>query len=138
MANEAVVLKRVTIPISVTCADGTGIEQGTVLKYADPNTVSASTGTSDIIAGIAYNEKIASDGNTQIAVLQGPGDMLKMKCSGNITAGDPVGTLTGYPNYVTSLYLVSGLSRQQRLGYARETGTNGETIKVELNRGIGM
>ncbi len=138
MANEAVVINRVTIPISVTCADGTGIEQGTVLKFADPNTVSASTGTSDIVAGIAYNEKIASDGNTQIAVLQGPGDILIMRASGNITTGDPVGTLTGYPNYVVSLYLTGNLSRQQRLGFARETATNGETLKVELNRGIGM
>lgn len=115
MANEARVASRKTIPRSVTCADGTGIEQGVVLKYADPDTVSASTGSADIVAGIAYNEKIASDGNTHIAVLEGPGDILIMYCSGTVPNGVPVGTLTTFPNFIRDISNLDDQSLQQRL-----------------------
>ena len=69
MAKEAVLLVETEPPISMTCADGTGIEKGTLLVLSGANTVIAHDGTADVIfAGIAAAEKIASDGNTHIPV----------------------------------------------------------------------
>lgn len=135
MANEAILHEQVTIPSSITVADGAGIEKGTVLKYSDPNTVAASTTDLDIVAGILYTEKISGTGITQAAVVQGPGDLFIMKASGNIAAGDPVGPITGTPNYVRSLAGLPNLSGQRRLGFARETATTQQSLLIELNRG---
>lgn len=71
MANEAVIINlgpnggRV---MRFTCADGTGIAKGTILKLADPRTVAAATADNDVFAGIAAEEKVASDGQTSIGV----------------------------------------------------------------------
>lgn len=137
MTNEAVLLVQKTFPENMTCANATGISKGTILKLADPNTASASTGTYDIVAGIAYTQKVASDGNTQIAVLTGPGDIVKLVASGSIAVGDPVGTAAP-GNQVISIANVPALSGSKRLGYARETATDGETLKVVLNIGSGL
>lgn len=68
MALECVLMVETELPVAFTCADGTGIEQGTVLKLTDPMTVAASDGDTDVCAGIAAEEKIANDGKTTIAV----------------------------------------------------------------------
>ena len=67
MAREATLFTQVTMPVGKTVANATGIEKGTFLKIADPNTVSASTGTNDVFGGFAYVEKIASDGLTNLS-----------------------------------------------------------------------
>lgn len=55
-------------PIRYTCADGAGIAKGTLLKITDPRTTAAQTATADAFAGIAAEEKVASDGKTTIGV----------------------------------------------------------------------
>ena len=75
MTNEAVLEIEQTVPIPMTCANGTGIEKGTILKMSDPFTVAAVSGTNDTIGGIAAEEKIASDGKTKIAVYRGQGNI---------------------------------------------------------------
>lgn len=121
-----------TIPVSKTCANGTGIEKGTVLKIADLNTVSAAVAANDNIGGIAYTEKIANDGNTQIAVLTGPGDELKGTASGAITVGDPL--VTAVPaNYLASGRYLANVSGAVVIGIAAETAAAGETFKYVLN-----
>lgn len=130
MANEAVLYRETHLPEQFTCADGAGIEKGTVLKLSDPNTVAASSADNDIFAGIAAEEKIASDGNTKIAVYTR--GIFKMVVSstgstvgvnqvikGANTIGDYT-TLDGEKGYV--------------VGKALETGTNGETILVAVGR----
>ena len=68
MANEAILMIKTEIPIPFTCADGTGIEKGTLLKITDPMTVALAAETADVFAGIAVEEKIANDGNTSWSV----------------------------------------------------------------------
>ena len=68
MANEAVLLYELSLPVPFTCADGAGIEKGTLLKLSDPMTVAAATADNDIFIGVAAEEKIASDGKTKIPV----------------------------------------------------------------------
>ena len=140
MANEHVLLTQVTFPQSFTCANGTGIEKGSVLKRADPDTVSLSTGDNDIVAGILYSEKIASDGNTKCSVVVGPGDIFIATASGAVTVGDPIGTWSSsaVSNIVASIANTPNLSGAKRLGYARETAATGETFRYELNIGSGV
>ncbi len=135
MANEAVLLVQKTIPESITVSDVQGIEKGTLLAYADPNTVSAGAADLDLVAGILYVEKIAGSGITQASVVVGPGDVFKMFGSGTIAIGDPVGPIAAFPNFVRSLESLPNLSGQRRLGFAREASTNGQSLAIELNRG---
>ena len=135
MANEAVLLREVELPISFTVADNTGIEKGTLLKMTDPNTASANAAHSGIVAGIAAQEKIADNGQTKLAVYQG-GDF-KVLLSGSATVGDAL-AMASAANSVYSLdhdanaALVVNLSGNVVFGIAKETGTTGETIRVEL------
>lgn len=126
MANEAVLYIELEPPVLMTCANATGIEKGTVLKLADPMTVSATSADNDIVAGIAAEEKIASDGKTTIGVyLRGIFKMvvsstgttvgLNQVVKGANTIGDYT-TLDGEKGYV--------------IGKALETATNGETCLV--------
>lgn len=49
-----------------TVADGTGIPIGTLLKLTDSNTAIATSADNDPFAGIAWEEKTASDGIVEI------------------------------------------------------------------------
>lgn len=135
MANEHVIDRQVSPPQSFTCANANGIEKGTVLVLSDPSTVAAHASVNQIPVGIAYTEKIANDGNTQIAVVCGPGDIVKGIASGSITAGDPLGLATaGFANY---LYTLKGLdssliSGSIVIGESLETATVGQTFKYVL------
>lgn len=76
MANEAVCIETPTIFRRRTVADGTGIAIGTIMKLTDPNTVEASSASNDPFGGIAWEEKTASDGITEIVVaMNGVWDM---------------------------------------------------------------
>lgn len=69
MANEAVIIELINggVPITYTCADGTGILKGTLLELSGDRTVQASTTVSAPFVGIAAHEKVKDDGSTQIA-----------------------------------------------------------------------
>ena len=134
MANEHVLMTQKTLPISMTCADGTGIEKGAVLKMSDPNTAAASTAAQDYVAGIAYTEKIANNGMTSISVLTGPGDELKAIASGSIALGDPLATAIGpTSNYLASVKAGSTVSGSTIIGYSKEAASAEETFKYVLN-----
>jgi len=122
----------------MTCANATGIEKGAVLTMTDPNTAASSTAAEDVVAGIAYTEKIANDGMTQIAVLTGPGDELKAIASGAIAIGDVLATavaVTSPSNYLAKA--TAGLSGGKTIGIAKEAAAAGETFKYVLQIGAG-
>ena len=130
MANEAVLMVETELPVMMTCADGTGIEKGTVLKMTDPSTVAACTAANDIFAGIAAEEKIASDGKTTIAVYFG--GIFKM------TSG-ATATTVGVPQVIDGANLVGDAAAgDAELGYvvgkALETSANTETGLVFVGR----
>jgi hypothetical protein len=129
MANEAVLIMETGPPISFTCADGAGIEKGTLLKLSDPMTVAASSADNDIFAGVAANEKIANDGNTKIAVFrQG---LFKMTCDGTgITVG--LDAVVKGANLV-GVYTTLDDEKGYKVGQALETGGASETILVWVN-----
>jgi len=135
MANEAVLVTRLENPIQFTVANGTGIEKGTVCKMADPMTASASSAANDIIAGIAASEKIALDGVTTLAIYRR--GIFRMKLSGGCTVGDALASasLSPWLNYVYQA--TAACSGSRIIGHALETGTDSETILVDLNIGTG-
>lgn len=128
MADEAVLIYETSIPIPFTCADGAGIEKGTILKLADPATASAASGLNDTIAGIAAAEKINGDGSTKIPVYRG--GIFRVKVSGSVTVGDPL-VVAG--NAANNLLQTAGVNAEQIVGYALETASNAETILMELH-----
>jgi hypothetical protein len=130
MANEAVLIYETENAIPFTVADGTGIEKGTLLTMTDPMTASAGTDAS-YCAGIAKNEKIASDGKTKLSVYRR--GIFKVKASGSITAGQTL-SLAG-DNYVKAS--VGGTTSGSKVcGIALETATAGETFYMELNPAV--
>ena len=132
MANEAVKIEHgVKNARSYTCADGTSISRGTLLKLTDPNTASA-TAVSGVVlvqfAGIAAADKIANDGSTTISCWTDGIFDLKAGTD-TITAGD--------------LVMISGANLIQRalngaqlsgaiVGKALETASASEVIRVAV------
>lgn len=117
-------------PIAMTCADGTGIEKGTLLKLSDPFTVAASDGDTDVIAGVAAEEKIANDGKTKIAVWRT--GYFVATCGGVCTVGK---SLMSYSSTGDANDVIDGTNAatySELLGTALETGADGETIIVHL------
>lgn len=135
MASEAVMVMRLEPAINFTCANGTGIEKGAILKNADPMTASLADGDEDYVAGIAANEKIASDGKTKIGVYRR--GIFRIKCSGAVTCGQTVSTWasTGATNVVAVSTATSVSSKT--LGIALQTAAEGESVLIEVNPGVG-
>ncbi len=132
MTNEHILLREIAVPVSGTVDDSIGFLKGTVLKIADPNTVSASDGNNDEIAGIASQEKIASNGQTKNAFYD-KGDFRGI-LSGSATTGDPLGSWGREGiNQIYSLIGVTNLSGNCVLGTAKEDGTDGQTIRYKLD-----
>ncbi len=126
MANEAVMLFELSLPVPFTCADNAGIEKGTLLKLADPFTVAAATADNDLFIGVAAEEKVANDGKTTIPVyLTG---IAKMTDSGSgITVGTDVvikGTNT------VGTYTTLDDEKGYVVGKALETCTASQTLLV--------
>lgn len=130
MALEAVLIHETSVPIPFTCADGTGIEKGTILKLTDPMTVAAADGDTDIVAGIAAEEKIASDGKTKIAV-HTRGIFKGFAGAAGCSVGDALITdvATGAANELVS----ADVNSENIVGRALETATDTQSFLFELN-----
>lgn len=133
MANEATLVYELELPVPFTCADGTGIEKGTLLKITDPATVALSAAATDSIIGIAAEEKIANDGKTTIGVyMRG---IFKMLADGAVTVGAGVIPDGTNPNEFITAAAASDASTV--FGISLETVADGETGLVYVNCGIG-
>ena len=132
--NEAKLVYRKSLPSDFTVSDGTAIRKGAVLKLTDPRTAIASSGSGDMIAGIAAREKIASDGRTRLAVYS-DGDF-EMIASGAITVGFPVMS-AGVDNMVKLALPDGNISGAAILGYALETASDQEAVHIRLQPGGG-
>ena len=130
MANEATLSLRIENPLPFTVADATGIEKGTVCALTDPRTAIANSTNGGKIAGIAAREKVANDGRTELAMFRR--GWFEMLCSGAVNLGDP---LTAYHNEVQVCAVTA--SGANIIGTALETGSDNETILVDVNIGAG-
>jgi hypothetical protein len=130
MAFEAVLVYKLSLPVPFTCADGTGIEKGALLKIADPATVSVTAGDTDPIIGIAAEEKIANDGKTKIGVYLN-GIFKGFAGAAGVTAGMAIisDTSTGAANEL----VVADINSEHIVGRALETATDTESFLFQLN-----
>lgn len=129
MANEATLIVETSIPVNFTVANATGIEKGAILKMTDPNTAIINSAANDVPAGIAAQEKIASDGVTKLAVYRN--GIFKVTLSGACTVGDSLG-ISASVNMVRAVPIANTLSGTNIIGTALETGATGDTILMEL------
>lgn len=132
MANEAVIIERnmFSSPIRFTVADGTGIEKGAILKLSDPRTAAAADGDSDIVAGIAASEKVASDGSTSLGVhVPGQNNIFDLKVApgGAVAVGQLVSTSGA--NLIDAAAATDN-ENGMVLGKALEAGASAEVIAV--------
>ena len=130
MAAVNVLRTETMLPIQFTCADGTGIEKGTLLKMIDPDTVAASDGDTDIIAGIAAEEKVANDGKTKIAVYT-RGIFIGTAGAAGVTAGSAIisDSSTGSVNELVN----ADVNSENIVGRSHETATDLQTFVFELH-----
>lgn len=128
MSQECTLIYELEPPIPFTCADGTGIEKGAILTLSDPMTVALCTTDDAVVAGIAAEEKIASDGKTKIAVYRR--GIFKGTSNGNIAVGTAIGTYanTGASNDIHQ----AGAGHDNQMGHALEASANDETFLFEL------
>jgi len=130
MALECTLIHELEPAVPMTVADDTGIEKGAVLILSDPNTAATTTGDADPCAGIAKNEKIASDGNVKLAVYK-RGIFRGYAGAAGVTAGMAIitDTATGAANEL----VVADVNSEHIVGRALETATDGQTFLFELN-----
>lgn len=117
-------------PIPFICSVSTGIPKGTLLTLADGMIVAASAGDTDVIAGVAAEEKIADDGKTRIAVYTD--GIFKAVAGGNCTVGKSLMTYSSTGDANDVIDATNAATYSECLGIAYDTFTDGETGLVRL------
>jgi len=130
MALETTLIVETEVAVPMTVANGTGIEKGAVLLLTDPNTASTTTGDTDACAGIAKTEKIASDGNTALAVYK-RGIFRGFAGAAGVTAGAAIITDTG--TGAANELVNADVNSENIVGRALETATDTQSFLFELN-----
>lgn len=125
MANEHTLIFETELPIPFTVAEATGIEKGTMCTLSDPMTAAATAGADAIPAGIAAEEKVASDGRTKLGIYRG--GIFKGLAGEAIAVGDP---LTSHS--VSNELIVADVNNEQIWGIALETASDTDTFLYEL------
>ena len=130
MALEATLITELEPPVKMTVADGTAITKGAILAMTDPNTAILSAGDTDIVAGIAAESKIASDGKTSLAVYK-RGIFKVAIGAGGCTVGDALITdsSTGAANELAT----ADINSENIFGRALETAVDTDTALAELS-----
>ena len=133
MANEAILVQKLEANdlFTVTVADGTGLEKGTLMVWgSDPNTCVASSADGELFAGILAEEKVASDGQTQVALHTKGVWALKITAGGTSVLGETV-KIAG-ANQVTVADDDTVAHVREVVGISLETGGNAEVVQVRL------
>src|SRR3972149_3419150 len=129
MANEAVLIFETEAPIPFTVANATGIEKGALLAMTDPMTaILVSADGTEALAGIAAEEKIASDGKTKIGVYRR--GIFKILAGGAVTVGESV---ISNGATLANEVITAAVNSENIVGIALETVADTETFLVELN-----
>ena len=113
-----------SLPRDFTVANGTTIAKGTICQMTDPLTALAISASGQVVAGIASQDKIASDGRDKLGFWRD--GWFKVTASGSITVGD--GLLAGVDNIVST----SSVAGAATIGIALETAADTETFIMEL------
>lgn len=119
-------------PLQYTCASGTAITKGTLLKLTDPRTAIANDTSGAVIAGIASADKSATD-DTSTSIAVWTDGIFKGYASGAIEVGAPlIGNAYNHLNSAGLTGNVAIASGAAIIGYALETAADGETFMFRL------
>ena len=135
MANEAVIIELFNggRPIRYTCANGTGIEKGTLMELtlAADRTVTAFANNASACVGVAAEEKVANSGITEISVYtDGIFDILTD--AGNDNAGVMLAN-NGTANTGETADAADMLA-SANIGYLLEQAIGAEVCAVRINK----
>jgi len=132
MANEAIIVELLGNggdPVRYTCADGVAIPKGSVMELTTPRTAKVGSAVDTPIVGIAAEEKVASDGQTNISVYTN--GIFQLKCATTqCEIGDQV-SLAAADNTV-ALMTTLDLEKGWTVGYALEQIAIGGTGMVRV------
>ena len=129
MANEWVLIYETEPPIPFTVANATGIEKGALLAMTDPMTaILVSADGTEAIAGVAAEEKIASDGKTKIGVYRR--GIFRGLAGGAVTVGESV---VSNGSTLANEVITAPINGENIVGIALETVADTETFLIELN-----
>jgi len=148
MANEAVIIELLGgsvpnaqgiqevvagNPVRFTVADGAGIEKGTLMQLSsDPRTITASSGDNQIFVGVLAEEKVISDGVTNVSVwTKGIFDMTNANV-GAITLGN-YAKLNG-ANLIDTADEAGAQGATEHVGMVLESAAKQEVVAVWINR----
>ena len=133
MANEAVIIELLGNggdPIRYTVADAGAIPKGTLMQLSsDPRTMTISSAEGEIFVGIAASEKVANDGQTELAVYTNGIFDLKDSSSG-MTLGDIC--KLGGANLIATADEAGALANQEVVGQVLETASASEVVAVRV------
>jgi len=130
MADEATCIETPTRFARYTVADGAGIVVGTLLQLTDHNTASAHSGDGQAFAGIAWEEKTASDGIVEItAAINGVWDLTDGGAA--VAAAGDIVALDGTANEIREAAAADLLSGGV-VGKALEAAEANEVIRVRV------
>lgn len=114
-------------PRRYTIADGTSVSKGSLLALSDPRTVTASTGTNFVCAGVASEDHLANEGYTSIAAWTD--GIFEAVASGAITIGAPITFCES--NFVKQAGV--GASGATIAGYSLEAAADAELVNIRLS-----
>lgn len=130
MAAVAKLLKETEIAINVNVSESGAIPKGTLLQLADGFVGSASSSADQAFGGITKIEKIANDGNTQVAAFFG-GVFRIVVGSAGATVGFNA-ALSGLNEVVNAD--ANDIDEGLVVGKFLETGTSGQTVRVFVGK----
>lgn len=119
-----------------TIANGDAVSKGTLLALSDPRTVTSTTVSGSMIAGVAAEDHAANVGETSITVWTN--GIFDVVAADTITAGMSVcsANSTDNANQVVATVDLAvddwGASGAAILGYAMETASAAEKVNVRL------
>ena len=133
MANEVQIIELLGNngdQVSFTCATGTAIAKGAILKMTDPRTCIINSGAGNVLCGITAFEKSATDGVTQMSVITNCIGRCYVEAGKTVTLGSCV-RVAATVNQIeasTSLDQETG----KALGVSLETGAATELVAVRI------
>jgi len=130
VALETTIVYETSVPIPFTCAAGTAIAKGALLKLNDVMTVTTNSADNDAIIGIAAEEKTATDGKTKIPVYM-TGIFKGYAGAAGVTVG--MGIICDAGTGAANELVVADLNSEHIVGMALETAADTKSFLFQLN-----
>ena len=130
MADECILKVETEIPLNFTCATGTTIEKGAVVKMTDNMTAILADGDNNIGAGIVQSEKLALDTTQNSVAVYRRGLFTGVAGTAGVIFGEAIIIDVGTSG--ANRLVKADNQSEQLFGIALETATSGNRFLFEL------